>query len=471
MAARVELSKKGEEDQVMKFTKRSATKVAVSVAFFVAALWAPWAAGEKEKEAAQEIHPMMSGERPVVHTQHDVPETFNVIENPPRHQLRDLVRSPGGNWMLATAYTEVGLELGEQERRMENKLESVVLLLDENGNILREFGESSHDMWPRGHIAWAPDESGFVFIASPPRPSKEIPSRPSFDPGEYEPGSEEFENALAEHVAQTRVIDGARRDLSRKDREVSRINRLFRVDMDSFEKKEIFEIEGSIVGLGTGPEGDFHLALGGEDPDTYEPWYKVYRIGSRGEKKASYELPLIPDRARVVQTHFNAASTSFWFVLESGWPEGGGQAAYQRHREQVYREEGRILSVGPPSDRGRMIPWLVRIAYGPGHENTDWEFWLENARLISVDPSGKAVLYSDLETSQLLVLDVEDVRVTPVLPEQGNLPRPVAVLDEGATVRFVGHREGFITTEEHRANPLSFADFVLFDYEMGASTP
>ena len=419
----------------MKFTKRGAASVALGAALLLCVgyangIGAEEASGPEIDGSSGATRRVVKDDSAVEMAQGDLGseyagrDAFEIIETS-LHVAEKLLTTPGGEWALAYGYGERTGYPDLEDFEYVSDWEQKYLLLDQDMNIVREFGESSHNFWPRGHMTWAPDESAFVFIASPPRPPR-VHTRVGPFESEHEPGSEELEKDMKEFSARKSALSDISSKHSRKRAEARRTKGLFRVDMDSYEMHKIAEIEaeGSVLGLETGPEGDLHLAMRGHHSDS-EPWYKVHQIGYDGETKVTYELPLIPANASVRNVSFNAASTSFWFALQPG----------------VGEAERLCVSTPPPPADAPV--WLTRIAYGPGNEQADWEFWRQGRklRLTNVAPCGKAVLFrvtpEDAESFTFMVLDVDTGHVTPVVSDEVTFPeRAVAVLDGGAVVRF-----------------------------------
>ena len=427
----------------MKFTKRSAASVALGAALLVCVGYANVIG--TDGTTAQEIDGS-SGATVSVSPRKDDPEelervrdeyagrdAFEIVEIPMLSSIHDVLISPRGEWALATGFGERTHYPDLEDLEHLSEREPRCVLLDRDMNIVLEFSESSHDFRPLRYMAWAPDESAFVFIASPPEPPR-LPSGAGlvFE-SEHEPETEGYYKDLEEWAERRRELSARASRRNQKRREAARTRWLSRVDMDTYEVSRIAEIEPGrrVWGLGTGPEGDFHLAMSGRRRPDNEPRYEVHRIGHEGETKTTYELPLLPERANLRDNpQFNAATTSFWFALHSGWPE-----------------RWRLPTGSRPPRRWRSPDapvWLASIAYGPGNEEAEWEFWSHSKNLLlnDVSPCGKAVLFrvkpEDAESFMYRVLDVKTGHVTPVVSDDVTLPNTaVAVREGGAVVRFL----------------------------------
>ena len=390
-------------------------------AFAAVALLAPIAAGED------------GGEREPLAYNHDVPEEFAMVSNPPGYVLLDLLEAPDGKWSLAHAAVDVGDRLGAGESgfgivRVDSEDTNqfpaeVLVLLDENDEVALKFGPASHEIDFRiFRAAWLPESRGFVFVGSPtfldaPHSLAELQEkmRAEEDVAEFDRLLNEYQEIIANYTHHRQ--------------KALRTSYLFRVDIPSFQKERLREIDGVVNDIGTDREGNIHFAVGND---------VVHVVTPKGELQTSYELPDTPYptvdgvRGGAQTFRLSAYSKTVWATMA------------------VPAEEDR---------RGREI-WRLRY----GTDGGGWERVIDKAQLIDADASDN-VLYRSTEGERKYVLHNADTgEHTVLLPEANRLPRAISLTSgDEADVRFRGHRRGLMTLTQLQEAPLS-PDRILFEY-------
>ena len=362
---------------------------------------------------------------------HDLPNQLVAIQNPEGYVLHNLRVSPDGRWEAAFATADIP-PYGED----------VLILVDRaTGEVVLEIGPSTHGVNPTEIFQWTDDGETLVLAGTPAVPGNPPTPPPGTDP------------SMAPRAVVSDLIESGERDheyvqeyreWEKEQREASQRTVLVALDTGSLTDQELLHVEGSPGPLAADGNGGVQVAtaLPPIEPTprdhpvfTTGARYVVHHLDGEGETTRTQEIPLLPNEGPGAYTEIEQSS-----ALRLDAP---GETVWAT----VLTRYARDSAESPRSEQRPVDVDIARLPYD-GSEPSDWEYVIQDARLIDMDPSGTAVLYRCMERREHFIFDVNTGEHTPVLPHVEEAPRPIGLAEYGTVVQFEGHHEGWMTRGE-----------------------